>query len=172
MNEPFNTRRFQAGDAEKVSALIVHTLKTTNAKDYSAEYIERIAKKFSPFSVIERAEQTHLYVICQGESIVGCGAIGPHFDRADECGLFNIFVLPECQGQGIGKMIMEALEHDDLYSNAKRIEIAASITACEFYRKLGYTYKNADKSLDENQLFRLEKLRGDHDGAYACRSIR
>ena len=35
----------------------------------------------------------------------------------------------------------------------------ASITAYEFYRKLGYTYKNGIDAVDEEQLFRLEKFR-------------
>lgn len=37
--------------------------------------------------------------------------------------------------------------------------IPASITACEFYRKMGYDYKNGIDVVDEEQLFRLEKFR-------------
>ena len=33
-------RRFEKTDAEEVSALIVTTLRETNIKDYSAEYME------------------------------------------------------------------------------------------------------------------------------------
>ena len=42
---------------------------------------------------------------------------------------------------------------------AERIEIPTSITAVEFYRKVGYDYKNGIKELDEEQVYRLEKFR-------------
>lgn len=35
-------RKFEPKDAEKVSELVVTTLRTTNIKDYSLEYIENI----------------------------------------------------------------------------------------------------------------------------------
>jgi hypothetical protein len=42
---------------------------------------------------------------------------------------------------------------------AKRVEIPASITACNFYRKLGYDYKNGINAIDKEQLYRMEKCR-------------
>ena len=51
------------------------------------------------------------------------------------------------------------VESDDYFLRAKRIEIPASITACPFYKKMGYTYKNGIDIIDEEQLFRLEKFR-------------
>ena len=42
---------------------------------------------------------------------------------------------------------------------SKRIEIPASVTACDFYKKLGYKYKNRNDRIDEEQLYRLEKFK-------------
>ena len=159
MSKTYSVRRFRNSDANEVSALIIKTLRTTNSKDYSAEYIENDVKMFSPEGVIERAGWTHFYVVCDGETIVGCGAIGPYWGKADESSLFNIFVLPEYQGKGVGRKIIETLESDDYFLRAKRIEIPASITAYPFYKKMGYTYKNGIDIIDEEQLFRLEKFR-------------
>lgn len=152
-------RRFQNEDAEAISELIIKTLRTSNIKDYSKEYIENDVKKFTPEDVIQRASWTHFYVACDGGKIVGCGAIGPYWDKEDESCLFNIFVLPEYQGKGIGKKMIEALELDPLFLRAKRIEIPASITACQFYKKMGYSYKNGLDRIDDEQLYRLEKFR-------------
>ena len=159
MNEVYTVRKFSNSDADEVSALIIKTLRTTNIKDYSEEFIENDVKMFSPEGVIERASWTHFYVICDGDTIVGCGAIGPYWGKEDESSLFNIFVLPEYQGKGVGRKIIETLEQDEFFLRAKRVEIPASITACDFYRKLGYTYKNGIDVVDEEQLFRLEKFR-------------
>ena len=152
-------RLFQQGDALEVASLVARTLKESNSQDYSAEYIEDTIASQSAEVLIERSKEGHMYVVCDKERIVGCGAIGSYWGKEDESSLFNIFVLPEYQGKGIGRKIIEALESDDLFLRAKRIEIPASITACPFYRKLGYTYKNGIDVVDEEQLFRLEKFR-------------
>ena len=135
-------RRFQEADAESVSTFLAVTLRTTNNKDYPSEYIENVIKRHQPQNILERASWTHFYVACDNEKIVGCGAIGPYWGKTDESSLFTIFVLPEYQGAGIGRKIIQTLEQDEYFLRAKRVEIPASITATPFYRKMGYDYKN------------------------------
>ncbi len=155
----YSIRRFENTDARQVSSLIAKTLRTCNIKDYSPEYIERDVAAFTPEKVVAKAGWTHFYVVCQAERIIGCGAIGPYWDKQDESCLFNIFVLPEYQGKGIGRKIMETLERDIYFLRAKRTEVPASITALGFYRKMGYDFKDGIKVPDEEQLYRLEKFR-------------
>ena len=152
-------RRFAENDAEKVSAMIILTLKTTNSKDYSEEAIKTLEKQLQPSHILERAGWTHFYVVEENDTIIGCGAIGPYWGSETESSLFTIFVLPEYQGKGIGRKIIEALEQDEYFLKAKRVEIPASITAVNFYRKMGYEYKNGIDHPDEEQLYRLEKFR-------------
>ena len=66
-----NIRKFQEADADEVSALIVTTLRTTNIKDYSFEYIENDVKILQPYNILERAGWTHFYVACDDNKIVG-----------------------------------------------------------------------------------------------------
>jgi GNAT superfamily N-acetyltransferase len=106
---------------------------------------------------LERAGWTHFYVVCDNEKIVGCGAIGSYWGKEDESSLFTIFVLPEYQGRGIGRLIIQTLEKDEYFLRANRIEIPASITATPFYLKMGYSYKNGIDKPDEEGLLRLEK---------------
>lgn len=152
-------RRFKESDAAEVSALIAKTLRTVNIKDYSEEYIENDVRKLSPDNILERSKHMNLYVVCRDGKIVGCGGIGPYWDKQDESSLFTIFVLPEYHGIGIGRTIIETLERDEYFLRAKRIEIPSSITACEFYRKMGYDFKSGENTIDDEQLYRLEKFR-------------
>lgn len=152
-------RSFCEADAEKVSALIIHTLQASNSKDYSAETISALEKKMQPSGVLERASWTHFYVAEEGGDIIGCGAIGPYWGSETESSLFNIFVLPEYQGKGVGRKIIETLEQDGFFLRAERVEVPASITAVDFYRKLGYEYKNGIDRPDEERIYRLEKFR-------------
>ena len=62
-------------------------------------------------------------------------------------------------GKGVGRKIINTLETDEFYVRASRIEIPASITATEFYRKVGYDYKNGVKELDNEHHYRLEKFK-------------
>lgn len=114
MNE-FAIRRFQDKDAEPVSEMIADTLRTTNSRDYSPEYIENDVKKLSPEHIRERAGWTHFYVVCDRERRVGCGAIGSYWGKKDESSLFTIFVHPDYQGKGIGRKIIETLEQDEFF---------------------------------------------------------
>jgi len=159
MTKTCNVRRFNESDAVEVSALIIKTLRETNINDYSTEYIENCINAFSPKGIIERAGWTHFYIALDEDVIIGCGAIGPCWGKLDESSLFNIFVLPEYQGKGIGRKIIETLENDEFFLRAKRIEVPASITACEFYKKMGYNYKNGSYAIDDELLIRLEKFR-------------
>ena len=152
-------RRFEESDAQEVSDLIARTLREVNIKDYSIEYIENDVKILTPEYLIERLKCTHGYVVCKDNKLVGCGSIGPYWGSEEESSLFTIFVLPEYQGKGIGRKIIETLEDDEYFLRAKRIEIPASITACQFYRKFGYDYKNRIDKVDSEQLYRLEKFR-------------
>ena len=157
--ENYTVRRFKEADAGNVSAIIAKTLRTSNLKDYSLECIENYVKKLTAEHILKRAKWTHFYVVCDNEAIIGCGSIGSWWGREDESGLFSIFVLPEYQGKGVGRKIIETLEADEYFLRAKRVEIPASVTACEFYKKMGYNYKNGIRTVDEEQLIRMEKFR-------------
>ena len=152
-------REFRHEDAGETAQVIADTLRTSNRRDYAAEYIEANIASHSAEVLIERAESGHMYVVCDGAKIIGCGAIAGYWGSLTESILLTIFVLPEYQGRGIGRKIIETLEQDEYFLRAKRIEIPASITAVEFYRKMGYDYKNGYVGLDEEQVYRLEKFR-------------
>lgn len=152
-------RRFRKEDSAELSEVITETLRTTNIKDYSPDFIEKEIAFFAPEKLLERTSRMNLYVVCEDEKIIGCGGIGAYWGKEDESSLFTIFVSPEYQGKGIGRKIIETLEQDEYFLRAKRIEIPASITAVGFYRKMGYSYKNGIDTVDDEQLYRLEKYR-------------
>ncbi len=159
MSSIYKIRRFQEKDADELSALIAKTLRTVNIKDYSEEYIEANISSHSADVLIDRASHGHMYVVCDNSQIVGCGAIAGYWGSKTESILLTIFVLPEYQGRGIGTLIIRTLEQDEFFLRAERIEIPASITAVDFYRKMGYDYKGGIAEIDEEQVNRLEKFR-------------
>ena len=152
-------RRFEESDAGAVAQLIRTTIEVSNKKDYPAELMDELIRVETPEHVLGRAGWTHMYVVQDGEKIIGCGAIGPYWGKEDENSLFTIFVLPEYQGKGIGRKIMETLEQDEYFLRARRIEIPASITGVPFYLRMGYHFKDGISEPDEEHLIRMEKNR-------------
>ncbi len=152
-------RRFENKDAKDVSNIICRNFLEVNIKDYSEEKMKKLSEEFTEDKILARSEISHMYVATVRNEVVGCGAISSYFGKEDESILLNIFVKPEFQGKGVGKKIVEALEKDEFFLRARRIEIPSSITACEFYKKLGYSHKYNLKELDKEGYYRLEKFR-------------
>ena len=151
-------RKFDKNDAISISKIICRNFLEVNIKDYSKEEMEYMSEMYNSNKVLEVAGYAHMYVVCIDKKIVGCGAISSFCGSTDESILLTIFVLPELHGTGIGRIIIETLESDEYFFRAKRIEIPSSITACKFYKKMGYDYKDGISKLDNEGHYRLEKF--------------
>lgn len=154
-----NIRRFKDQDAEPISHLICRNFLEVNSKEYGLEAMKKLAESHNAAWVRQVAGYAHMYVFEWKNQIIGVGSISSFWGSETESILLTIFVLPEFHGKGIGRRIINTLEADELFTRASRIEIPASITAVEFYRKFGYDFKNGVKELDEESLYRLEKFR-------------
>lgn len=152
-------RRFQERDAEETSAVIGEALRVSNAPDYSPEIIREMLELYSPAGLLEQAPGEHLYVVCDGDRIAGCGGIAAYMGSRTESILVTVFVLPEYQGRGVGRKIMETLERDEYFLRADRVVIHSSITARDFYLKLGYGYQDGVSEPDEEGCIHMEKRR-------------
>ena len=153
-------RRFREEDAAAVSEMIIRTLRISNSKDYPMWMLENLMQRERPEDQVSLGRRAHFYVAEDQGIIVGCGAVGPGEKSGDPCGIYSIFTAPEYQGKGVGRRIMEALEADEYAAVSGWIELHASITGLNFYRKLGYEYKNGFEKPDENLLYTLKKRLG------------
>ncbi len=152
-------RRFNEADVLEVRNIIVRNFLEVNSRDYGMDAMQQLAIAYDENKIFQIASQAHMYVFEADKRIVGTGAISSYWGSETESILLTIFVLPEYHGKGVGTKIIKTLEQDELFTRAKRIEIPASITAVEFYRKFGYDYKNGVKELDDEAHYRLEKFR-------------
>ena len=150
-------RRFRKGDEVAVSDMICTTLTISNRKDYSPAFIEENIRSHSTEMIAARARDAHFYVAMDGERVIGCGGITGYWGSTEESYLTSIFVLPDYQGKGVGRKIVEALEADEYFHRAWRTEVGSSLTAVSFYRKMGYVFKNGITDADEYGVVRLEK---------------
>lgn len=154
-------RRFRKGDEVAVSDVICTTLTISNRKDYSPAFIEENIRSHSTEMIAARARDAHFYVAMDGERVIGCGGITGYWGSTEESYLTSIFVLPDYQGKGVGRKIVEALEEDAYFRRAWRTEAGSSLTAVHFYEKMGYKYKNGVAEPDKYGVVRMEKRKED-----------
>lgn len=152
-------RRFRDEDAEMISNIVRRNFMEVNIRDYDEDSMNALSDVYDADKIRQIASYANMYVAIVDGHIVGTGSISSFWGSKDESILLTIFVVPELQGYGIGKLIINTLEDDELFLRARRIEIPSSITAMKFYKKFGYDYKDGNKELDEEGHFRLEKFR-------------
>lgn len=151
-------RRFKDEDADEVVSLITRNFKEINSKDYAPEIIDELIKTHDKSWISKLAASSHTYVFCHNDKIVATGSIAGYWGSPTESILLTVFVLPEYHGLGVGRKLIDTLEQDEYFKRASRIEIPASITAVNFYRRFGYDFKNGKNELDSEHLYRLEKF--------------
>ena len=157
-DKTISVRKFQTGDEYAVSDVICTTLSVSNSKDYSPDFIEENIKSHTPEVIASRAAESHFYVAVDGRKIIGCGGITGYWGSETESYLVSDLVLPGYQGRGIGRRIIETLEADEYFLRAWRTEVGSSLTAVDFYLRMGYKYKNGIAAPDEYGVVRLEKM--------------
>ncbi len=139
MNNNFVTRKIISNDISEISKLIIRNLKEINSKDYDAETIKSLIEDYNFEGIKKRIKEGEIIVIEKNNLIVGTG-------RFFNGKIFDVFVLPEFHGKGIGKKIMKELESIAKKERYKKVSLPASLTAINFYKKLGYSF---DKNLNE-----------------------
>lgn len=118
-------------DALAISALVQHTVRTSNGKDYPAEAIEMIVANFAADKVGQRMAERDVFVCQQNDRVVGTIALGG--DR-----LRSLFVDPELQQAGIGARLVAHLEAHARKVGVRELSLSSSLTARGFYERLGY----------------------------------
>lgn len=118
-------------DAGAVSQVIVSALRETNAKDYTPEIIARLEKSFSPAAVRELISKRKVFVAVIGQQIVGTASLDGKVIR-------SVFVAPNAQGRGIGRQLMAEVERAAREAGITALVVPSSVTAEQFYAKLGF----------------------------------
>lgn len=131
-------RRFSPGDEAALSALLRRTLLEVNARYCPDGEIDWLYHRYTPQGVADIARQGHMYVMVEGDTIVGTGTT--IVTGESECEIIAAFLLPEAIGRGLGRQLFTALEADELAVGAARVWLTSSVNALDFYEKIGYQY--------------------------------
>ena len=143
---------------EQISDIIIQDLLTINSKDYGIEEIKKMAEDFTVEKLQNSlSKRKKVFVALIDDHVVGTAGIDKSWNSDDEYWILTVFVKPENHGQGIGKKLIEKIEEFATTLPIKKLIIPASITAHEFYYKLGYKYKDGKKELNDEDMYIMEK---------------
>lgn len=145
--------------AEQISKIITTNLLEINSKDYGIDFVKKHAEEFTASKVKENfSKRTKTFVALENNIVVGTAGLDKSWYNDDgEYWILSVFVDKEYHKKGIGKMLIHQIENYAKEIDAKKLVIPASITACEFYSKLGYKYKDGLKKLNSDKMYIMEK---------------
>ena len=124
-------RPAQDDDAADISAVIIRALRDTNAKDYTDEIIARVEQNFSPDAVLALMARRTVFVATIGNHVVGTASL-------DGSAVRTVFVAPDVQARGIGKLLMAEVERIARERDIQVLTVPSSVTAETFYARLGF----------------------------------
>ena len=143
---------------EQISNVIIQDLLTVNSNDYGIERVKKMAEDFTVEKLQNSlSKRKKVFVALIDDNVVGTAGIDKSWNSDDEYWILTVFVKPENHGQGIGKKLIEKVEEYATTLPVKKLIIPASITAHEFYYKLGYKYKDGKKELNDEDMYIMEK---------------
>jgi N-acetylglutamate synthase-like GNAT family acetyltransferase len=140
-------------DADGISSVILRALRETNAKDYADEIIARVERSFGPDAVRKLIGNRTVFVATLGSRIVGTASLDGSVVR-------TVFVAPDVQARGIGKLLMAAIERTARERSIAALTVPSSVTAETFYAKLGFKAVRDSYHGDERTIV-MERLLGD-----------
>lgn len=145
-------------DIPELQKMIVRVMKKSFAGFYPPAWIEDAISHQTIERLKQKRQTLHFYVLKKYGKICACGAIGgDYYGNKNEANLFSIYVDPDCQGKGYGRAIIEAIEKDEFFTRASRIECPSSLNAVPFYCHMGYTHKNGQLICQYGEVY-LEKF--------------
>jgi GNAT superfamily N-acetyltransferase len=143
-------RAFEPRDAEAVSALIQRTMRESNSRDYPLDRLQPLIDYFSPEKVRRLGQERVCLVAEVDRQLIGTAAL-------EGSELATFFVLPEYQGQGIGRRLLAAIEELARTQGLTHITVDASITGAAFYARMGYLRTGVEREGTAGMQIGMEK---------------
>jgi putative acetyltransferase len=130
--ENIRIRQFKRRDLSAVKELIYNTIDVCYLADYPTQAIQYFKQYHSDENILKGAADGWTIVLEKDNRIVATGTI------VDDH-IMRVFVDPEFQKQGFGKLVMNNLEEKAFSTGICKVSLDASLPSKKFYDSLGYT---------------------------------
>lgn len=141
--EKFIIREYNEKDLERLKFIVHTTVKDAYTGIYPEEAVEYFLNLHSKENMEKDIPKGCTFILESEGKIIASGSIV-------ENEIKRVFVLPEHQGRGYGRKIMERIEKAALRNGVRRVELCASLPSKDFYLALGYRIVRATHLLVNN----------------------
>jgi putative acetyltransferase len=141
-------RQFQVADANAIAQLFHDTVREVNRRDYT----EAQVKAWAPDNLyfrdwVEACSNRMTYVAETNGEIVGFGELKP--DGHIDC----FYCHKDYQGQGVGRVLFQAIAAQAEVLQLPRLFTEASITAKPFFERMGFVVIQAQQVTVRGETF-------------------
>lgn len=132
-------------DALAIANIFTTSITTLGSADYTEEQIAAIVKIHNAESYLEEIEDNSVIILVAeaGTEVVGFGSVEKNGRT-----IGDLFVLPDHTRQGIGTLLLNALEAIALKKRVSKLRVMASLTARPFYLSRGFQYAKDSALID------------------------
>jgi GNAT superfamily N-acetyltransferase len=120
-------------DAGALSALILRTIRTTNAADYAVEEIDFVCVSFTVEKLAQKIAARDVFMLFADGALAGTASYATGR-------LHSLFIDPACQAKGLGALMLTHVERHALAQGADQLELSSSISAKGFYEASGFQF--------------------------------
>ncbi len=149
-------RQYQAGEEIQLWDIFFTTIRNINIKDYSVEQVQAWAPDdYQQIEWTKRIQKINPYVALIENKVVG------YADVQKDGYVDHFFCHWQCQGQGVGRLLMQTLFKKAEQQQLKRLYSQVSITARPFFEYFGFTVIKEQQVTIRGQIltnFVMEKL--------------
>jgi len=172
---PFRLRRAQPHDVPHIERVMRESIRGISNRSYDPQQVASALEYVAHLDPWLVEDQTY-YVVENDGDVVGCGGWSRRgklyagsgsgeddarlLDPATEPARVRaMFVLPELERRGIGRMILDACEEDARAAGFRRVELMAMLSGHAMYRATGYRdVESVDTKLEDGTPFPLIKM--------------
>lgn len=138
----WNIRQAKPEDGERIQCMIYRTIFHIYPKYYPRGAVEFFLNHHSAEKIVADIDVNAVFVCeCDG-TIAGTVTVIQNE-------ILRLFVLPDCQGRGMGSALLEFAEQQ-IGAHYNRVRLEASLTAREMYHKRGYRAVSFARIITEN----------------------
>ncbi len=154
MKQDIQIREFTEKDITAIYGLLQNTIDISYRGVYPPEAVKLFKDYHSEQQILSDGTEGYTIVAVYNGEVVGTGTLaGDHISR--------VYVAPQYQHSGIGKMIVRELENKALEEKLTTINLDGSLVSREFWESLGYSVGKEDSIPVENHqrlyLYRMSK---------------
>ena len=118
-------------EIRRIETLIGNTLLLSNTGSYRIDEVRSLVQTYSEASVAAMTRSSFARVHLTGERIDGFVCLEGETLQA-------LFVTPDMQGRGIGRILVSIAEDFVVERGYEHLRVPASLTAADFYEHIGF----------------------------------